>query len=625
MHIQDSTKEVRLRLQSGGSELYLTSKAGNKQCLGYYGLPFTFGRSTNGDDVANNIQSTLVLTTGDQVGIGTSAPGAKLDVNGNIKCTALTVGSLPITGSYTDLTGIPATFAPSAHMHSVSNITGLATVVTTGSYTNLIGIPSTFAPSAHTHTMTELGAPTVALGDLGFGTNYGGIKHASANTYAFLQGNGSTDKNTFVNAVAGGNIKFRLNNVEQAEILPGYGATRSSINFPVIDPGRMLQTYYSPGDAYGMGAWGGGALRLFLGSFSGATINFSKCTAGSDTAYTDLVTIDTYSKIGIKGSTTSASGIYWNYGGSKIYDNANLRLDTDDVMHFDINGGAVAQILNKGLRVMPDKSLRIANYTSGGQYWDWEMSCTYESDNNFGDFLWSIWWPTSPTSGSGQSGENIAYLNDGGLDVRRLNFTGCHRCVAKKGLKSERQIKEAEGLIVIATGKYCSLLGEKVKPGQKDNITIDEALPTVELCTKRRDKRVFGVVSAPDHLVDAEVIKGEDGKVTRKAGGKKRRVFKQGAFATCAAYDTDRVEINSLGEGAVWVCARGGNFENGDYITTSDLGGYGEKQEEPYVCGWTLGKITCDVDWSSPDLDRDFQVREVNGTQCAFVGCVYVL
>jgi hypothetical protein len=76
--------------------------------------------------------------------------------------------------------------------------------------------------------------------------------------------------------------------------------------------------------------------------------------------------------------------------------------------------------------------------------------------------------------------------------------------------------------------------------------------------------------------------------VKRKKGGKKKRAFKQGAFTTCVACDRDRVEINSLWEGGVWVCSRGGNFENGDYITTSDLPGYGEKQEEPYVCGWTL-------------------------------------
>ena len=89
--------------------------------------------------------------------------------------------------------------------------------------------------------------------------------------------------------------------------------------------------------------------------------------------------------------------------------------------------------------------------------------------------------------------------------------------------------------------------------------------------------------------------------------------------------DTDRVEINSLGEGAVWVCARGGDFENGDLITTSDLAGYGERQEEPYVCGWTLGKITCDVDWSRRNLDKDFQTRTVDGALCALVGCIYLL
>ena len=197
--------------------------------------------------------------------------------------------------------------------------------------------------------------------------------------------------------------------------------------------------------------------------------------------------------------------------------------------------------------------------------------------------------------------------------------------MAEKGLKTVQDVLDATGLVVIATGRYCSLLEETVKPRQIDNITVDKALPTIELCTKRRDKRVFGVVSAPDNLIEAEVSRGEDGKPARKLGGKKRRVFKQGAFATCAPYDTDRVEINSLGEGAVWVCARGGDFENGDLITTSDLAGYGERQEEPYVCGWTLGKITCDVDWSRSNLDKDFQTRTVDGALCALVGCVYLL
>jgi hypothetical protein len=205
----------------------------------------------------------------------------------------------------------------------------------------------------------------------------------------------------------------------------------------------------------------------------------------------------------------------------------------------------------------------------------------------------------------GVNGEKVVgYIEDDeGNSMSRMNFTGCHRCVAEKGLKGGEI-----GMVVIATGKYCSLLGKEVKAAQRDNITVNEALPTVELCTKRRDKRVFGVVAGEDSL-----------------DSKKRRKFKIGMFVSCFDKDTDRIEINSLWEGGVWVCSRGGNFENGDYITTSDLAGYGEKQEEPYVRGWTMGKITCDVDWSRPDLDRDFQTRKVNGTLCAFVGCVYVL
>ena len=39
-----------------------------------------------------------------------------------------------------------------------------------------------------------------------------------------------------------------------------------------------------------------------------------------------------------------------------------------------------------------------------------------------------------------------------------------------------------------------------------------------------------------------------------------------------------RIHINSLGEGAMWICNKNGNIQNGNYISSSSVSGYGIKQ-----------------------------------------------
>ena len=87
---------------------------------------------------------------------------------------------------WTDVTAKPATFPPSAHTHTVSQITdfpSLATVATSGQYADLFGlpslfdgayaslsgIPSTFPPDAHMHSNITLtaGAGLTGGGNLG--------------------------------------------------------------------------------------------------------------------------------------------------------------------------------------------------------------------------------------------------------------------------------------------------------------------------------------------------------------------------------------------------------------------------------------------------------------------------
>ncbi len=57
--------------------------------------------------------------------------------------------------------------------------------------------------------------------------------------------------------------------------------------------------------------------------------------------------------------------------------------------------------------------------------------------------------------------------------------------------------------------------------------------------------------------------------------------------------------ICSLGEGRVLVTNINGEIEAGDYITTSEIPGYGMRQDDDLLHSYTLGKAIEDVDWSN--------------------------
>jgi hypothetical protein len=122
----------------------------------------------------------------------------------------------------------------------------------------------------------------------------------------------------------------------------------------------------------------------------------------------------------------------------------------------------------------------------------------------------------------------------------------------------------------------------------KDGISIEDAVPVVRLSRQRKDKRVFGVF-----------------------GGTKR-----------STNNKDRLIVNSVGEGAICVSNTNGNIENGDYIQSSDLLGYGEKQDDDLLHNYTIAKATIDCDF---ELDSPYyQCHEIeNGVRVAFIACSY--
>ena len=173
------------------------------------------------------------------------------------------------------------------------------------------------------------------------------------------------------------------------------------------------------------------------------------------------------------------------------------------------------------------------------------------------------------------------------------SFTASHRCYSNQAeLYSDNML----GLIVESIGKYDSLY--------IDGIDIDNAVPMVQLSTKRKSKRVLGVV----------------GKYEKDGEDREGMNF---GFIKVDEKDKNRLYINSIGEGAVWVCNSNGNFENGDYIQSSNIAGYGEVQDDDILHNYTLGKITMDVDFNN--LPENFETRNLdNNIICVLVGCIYV-
>ena len=178
------------------------------------------------------------------------------------------------------------------------------------------------------------------------------------------------------------------------------------------------------------------------------------------------------------------------------------------------------------------------------------------------------------------------------LKTNAYSFTASHRCYSEnEDLYNDSKI----GLIVVSTGKYDSLY--------IDDIDVDNAVPMVELCSKRKCKSVLGVIAKYE----------EDGE---------KREGMDFGFVKVDEKDKNRLYINSIGEGAIWVCNSNGNFENGDYIQSSIIAGYGELQEDDILHNYSIAKITMDIDFAN--IPTGFKIRQLeDGIIAVLCGCIY--
>ena len=187
-------------------------------------------------------------------------------------------------------------------------------------------------------------------------------------------------------------------------------------------------------------------------------------------------------------------------------------------------------------------------------------------------------------------------------NVANIDFTGQHRSVPKENASITG---DDIGKIVVSSGTYRNLNAENVN---KPN--IDESLPTIMLSNARNDKKVYGIVSSLE----------DPNELTRQ--------YNVGIFGSTMeknGLDDNRVIVNSIGEGAIWVCNINGNLENGDYITTCEVPGLGMKQDDDLLHNYTVAKITqdCNFDLNATNYDVVEFVHEGQTYRKAFVGCTY--
>ena len=198
--------------------------------------------------------------------------------------------------------------------------------------------------------------------------------------------------------------------------------------------------------------------------------------------------------------------------------------------------------------------------------------------------------------------EILSHIDGNGVYGVGYSFTGQHKSKSINDTIYDN-IEDYVGLICYATGEYATYdFDNETCNSDSEGITINDSMPIIDLCNTKKDKRVYGVISNKED--------------TDREMGYGRFVSK-----LPSANDANRVIVNGIGEGAIWIVNTNGNFENGDYIQTSNVAGYGEKQDDDLLHNYTVAKITCDCDFNMSSTK--YESKMVGSNIACFVGCVY--
>jgi hypothetical protein len=421
---------------------------------------------------------------------------------------------------------------------------------------------------------TSAGNNAQGIAAVAIGSN-AGITSQSANAIAIGRSAGSNAQGD--SAIAVGNLAAQSN---QASNTIAIGREAGFIN----------QSTFAIAIGYQAGYTQQGPYSVALGYRAGSNTQNASSIVINATATTLTAAGSGFFVNPVRENSSITSNIvYYDFATKELAFNSTLNLINSNngvftrIVNTSLTGPAVTGNPNAWNSVLGLGGISTA---TGARSWDIGIETTVSTGLALGFFSYD----TSNFTGTRTINGYIAT----GITNGQMNFTGQHRCFPANNLLYP--LSSNIGKIVIASGSYQNMpLNGSLVRGIS-SITISESLPLVALTNKSKDKRCFGVIC------DVEDFDN--------------RTFNSGNFWTpyVKTQGDTRIFVNSLGEGSIWVCDANGPIENGDYITSSDIPGYGMKQNETYIANYTVGKVTMDCDFNSvPKLAQIPLTSTING------------
>jgi hypothetical protein len=296
---------------------------------------------------------------------------------------------------------------------------------------------------------------------------------------------------------------------------------------------------------------------------SGDTITITSTPHPSDTN-ANTACSGTWTYLDGAGNCDNFDTLYINEAGDSSsgnynFDSGTLYISTSAMGVGTTSPGSTLTVGGSG-----DSSSRIDTSTdawgAGGDYGIYASS----SDTTFGFTAlagrasstgYGVWGTIGVTSGG--------YCFYAGGTGNYNPFTGTHDVIVYDDFPEDA----LTGMLVSVTGET------KIRRDNQSTISLSTTLPTARLSDKANDKAVYGAFGS------IRPVNDEDFWYELKEG--------------------ERVgAVNALGDGKLLVTNITGDIEDGDYITTSDIPGYGQKQDDDLMHLYTAAKSTQDLDWS---------------------------
>ena len=277
--------------------------------------------------------------------------------------------------------------------------------------------------------------------------------------------------------------------------------------------------------------------------------------------------------------------IVFNEGGG----NVDFRVESDTIQNMiDMDAGKNTVAIGADATDTYGSSLEVYGH---GNNW----ATLIETDNEHGDHILirNTVVANPPTTAhviqAIGSGNGVYYEvqgdGSGGSQVN-TSFTSGHDtcCVDDDAI--------IPGLLVETTGEMWA----------KSTSSFQIALPFTKLCQSNGSKNVFGVI---DGELAAPWITGSTNPQSSSyiPYVKGDYLLKPSFMGYAQFFPTGsgnrHLHTNSIGEGSMWVTNHNGEIENGDYIESSVIKGYGRKQNDDIMRSKTVAKCLENIDWSN--------------------------